>query len=128
VHGAYLDAATNLGRKRVPVRYTSATGKALAARIRDHGVEPLIALMRWWAESPHERARFLRDNGHGLDTLTRASKCEAYLRLIAEGATAAPSARASSAEPGGLFERLQRIAAQGRPHPVIVGGDDDGYS
>ena len=89
-HAAYLEALEQLGRRRVPVKPSGAIGRALMARISDHGVEQIVALIRWWATSPHDRARFLREGGHGLETLTRAAKCEAYLRMIAEGGTTPP--------------------------------------
>lgn len=57
-------------------------GLSLKARITDHGVDDIIRLLRWYATSDHERARFLRSGGHWLKTLLRSSNCEEYLGML----------------------------------------------
>lgn len=64
------------GAKLTPER---GLGKAMAGRIKDHGVEPVLRVLAWAATSEHDRAVFLRDRGLDLNTLMRPANFETYL-------------------------------------------------
>ena len=56
----------------------------IRARIKEHGEQPLIHAWRWFWESSHQRAVWLRDNGCSIDTFLAASKCRQYVAFAAE--------------------------------------------
>ena len=61
------------------LKLTKARRSVLKARLEEHTEEELLRVVEWRESSPHHRAQFLRDGGHGIDTLLRASKFEGYL-------------------------------------------------
>ena len=61
------------------LKLTKARRSALKARLDEHTEEELLRVVEWRESSPHSRAVFLREGGHGVDTLLRASKFEGYL-------------------------------------------------
>jgi len=63
---------------------TKARAQILKARITEHSGEDVIAVVKWWLESTHPRAGYLRENGHGIDTLLRASNFAKYLEFSQE--------------------------------------------
>lgn len=69
------------GKRGTPYQRTSPTGKALQARIDEHGAEAVAEVIRWYWRSHSDRALFLRDGGYTLTTLMRPDNCVAYLEL-----------------------------------------------
>lgn len=61
-------------------------GWGVADRVAEHGVEAVVRVIRWVAESPHSRAAFLRDGGYTGETLFRPNKFGEYLSLSASPA------------------------------------------
>lgn len=58
---------------------TRGIGQKLAARLREHGRDQVALVLRWYAQSPDDRARFLRDGRYELGTLMRPEKFDGYL-------------------------------------------------
>lgn len=54
-------------------------GQKLSARLREHGQDAVLLVLRWYARSPDDRAKFLRDKRFTLDTLVRPEKFDGYL-------------------------------------------------
>jgi len=81
---AQLFADLNPGR-RAPKR-TSGPGRALNARIVEHGIEKVVDVLTWAAKSDHDRARFLRKQKIGLKTLVHIDKFLIYLAFCTEAA------------------------------------------
>lgn len=69
-------------------KLTASRQQAMAARIREHGVEDVATVVAWWLTSEHQRAVYLRANGYTWGTVLRPENFASYLDL----ATAAPSA------------------------------------
>lgn len=70
---------------------SKALGKALRQRLDEQGLEAVLLVFRWYAGSSNSRASFLREGGHELSTLTRASKFEEYLGFArAEASSTSP--------------------------------------
>tara|TARA_R110000751_G_scaffold291906_1_gene399116 strand:- start:114 stop:578 length:465 start_codon:yes stop_codon:yes gene_type:complete len=63
---------------------TKARAQILKARITEHSGEDVIAVVKWWLRSTHQRAGYLRENGHGIDTLLRAANFPKYLEFSQE--------------------------------------------
>ena len=62
------------------LKRSKGSGKNIAARIKDHGIDAVIDVLTWALTSDHRRARWLRENGHcQITTLCSASKFEGYL-------------------------------------------------
>lgn len=61
------------------LKLNKARRAVLKARLEEHTEEEILRVIEWRENSPHSRAVFLREGGHGVDTLLRASKFEAYL-------------------------------------------------
>tara|TARA_R110002020_G_scaffold150501_4_gene327311 strand:+ start:1159 stop:1710 length:552 start_codon:yes stop_codon:yes gene_type:complete len=51
----------------------------LMARIEEHGADEVVHCWRWMHEADDPRARYLRENGYGIDTFMRASKLRDYM-------------------------------------------------
>ena len=66
---------------------TKARAQIIKARITEHSGEDVIAVVKWWLRSTHQRADYLRENGHGIDTLLRASNFPKYLEFSQEKPT-----------------------------------------
>lgn len=64
-----------------PLKLSKAREKIIKARMNEHSVQELLQVVGWWHESKHPRAQYLRENGHGIDTILRASKFESYLEM-----------------------------------------------
>ena len=64
-----------------PLKLSKVRKKTLKARLSEHSPQELLQVVGWWHESKHSRAEYLRENGHGIDTLFRASKFESYLEM-----------------------------------------------
>ena len=60
-------------------RITKDVDPGLTARLKEHSVAEVLAVIRWAHESKHPRAVALREGGHLGETLFRASKFPAYL-------------------------------------------------
>lgn len=63
---------------------TKARAQILKARITEHSAEDVLEVVKWWLRSTHKRAGYLRENGHGIDTLLRASNFPKYLEFSQE--------------------------------------------
>lgn len=72
-----LTGARTYGPKR-PSR-KDGTGRALNARIKDHGLAAVLTVFDWWAHSDHQRARFLRAQKIPLKTILKPDKFQTYL-------------------------------------------------
>ena len=66
------------------LQLTKARRKVLKARIMDSSAEEVGAVVTWWLTSTHKRARYLREEGYGIDTILRASKFAQYLEYSSE--------------------------------------------
>ena len=69
----------------------SAEGRALHARLQEHGPEAVAQVMRWYWLSDHKRATFLRESGE-LMTPMRPSHFGGYLDWAREMPPEAPPA------------------------------------
>ena len=58
--------------------------------IMEHSATDVQAVIKWWLVSRHPRADYLRENGHGIDTLLRASNFAKYLEMAQEPKQGAP--------------------------------------
>jgi len=76
---------------------TRQRGQTLKARIMEHSEDEVLAVVRWWLKSSHPRAGYLRENGHGIDTLLRASNFAKYLEFSREPARAVVTPQAKQA-------------------------------
>jgi hypothetical protein len=74
-------------------------GKDVRARVDQHGLPAVEAVFRWFAESKHERAGFLRRSGNGLKTLVWNSNFEEYLGYVDAEAEAGLPAQPSAPRP-----------------------------
>jgi hypothetical protein len=90
-------------RPRAPKR-SSAIGQALAARIDEHGFDDVASVLRWFATSDSQRARFLRDGGYGLSTLLRPTKFTDYADMANRPEPAAPGEWRGQAAAPVLFD------------------------
>ena len=63
---------------------TKARAQIIKARIAEHSAEDVLEVVKWWLRSTHQRADYLRENGHGIDTLLRASNFPKYLEFSQE--------------------------------------------
>ena len=50
-------------------------------RIREHELDAVLLVVRWWQESNHSRAVFLREKGCTWSTICRVSNFEDYLEF-----------------------------------------------
>ena len=91
---------------------TKARGQTLKARIMEHSEEEVLAVVRWWLKSQHPRAGYLRENGHGIDTLLRASNFAKYLEFSREPDRAVVTPQAKQA-----WARTQKPSNPGRLPP-----------
>ena len=66
------------------VRDVPPKGWGVADRVKDHGVEAVVAVVEWAHTSGHKRAVFLRENGFTGETLFRASKFAEYVGLAGQ--------------------------------------------
>lgn len=64
-----------------PLKLTKARAASLKARIVEHSADEVLAVVDWWLQAQHPRARYLVENGHGIDTLLRASNFPKYLEF-----------------------------------------------
>ena len=87
---------------------TSAVGKAISARIREHGADAVMQVITWAHESSHDRARFLRDRGLSIATLMRPENCQTYLDYSREGSAGTPRVESSTDRD----ERRQQVIRQ----------------
>jgi len=60
---------------------TDARQRTLKARLKEHTAQDVVAVVKWWLQSSHQRAQYLRDNGYGIDTVLRPSNFTTYLEL-----------------------------------------------
>ena len=63
------------------LQLTKSRRTQLKARLKEVTADDLVIALRWMLTSTHSRARFCQDNGYGVDTLLRASKCGEYVEL-----------------------------------------------
>lgn len=91
---------------------TKARGQTLKARIMEHSEEEVLAVVRWWLKSQHPRAGYLREQGHGIDTLLRASNFPKYLEFSREPARAVVTPQAKQA-----WARTQKPSNPGKLPP-----------
>ena len=79
-----FDAVVDLWKQYKPKgprpRRSKGVGKAVAARIDEHGADNVRKVMTWAMTSQHDRAVWLREK-HGLMTLMRPANFETYLEL-----------------------------------------------
>jgi len=75
------------------LKLTKARSQQLKARIMEHSATDVQAVIKWWLVSRHPRADYLRENGHGIDTLLRASNFAKYLEMAQEPKQGAPAQR-----------------------------------
>jgi hypothetical protein len=61
---------------------TKAIAGPLRSRLEEHGEAAVARVLRWYGSGTDSRAAFLRDGGHGLDTLLRPANFEKYLALV----------------------------------------------
>jgi hypothetical protein len=66
---------------------TKARAQIIKARIAEHSADDVLEVVKWWLRSTHQRADYLRENGHGIDTLLRASNFPKYLEFSQEKPT-----------------------------------------
>jgi hypothetical protein len=66
------------------VRDVPPKGWGVADRVKDHGVEAVVAVVEWAHTSAHKRAVFLREGGYTGETLFRASKFPEYVSLAGQ--------------------------------------------
>jgi len=71
----------------------------IEARAKDHGPDAVRLLIRWWAESPDSRARFLRDNRVEAKTLFGPEKFSEYMAAWVRPWAASTSATPPLASP-----------------------------
>lgn len=76
------------------LKLTKPRRAALKARLEEYGTAEVLRVVEWRESSPHKRAQFLRDGGHGIDTLLRASNFTQYLECSYEDQT--PVTRSSN--------------------------------
>ena len=91
---------------------TKARGQTLKARIMEHSEEEVLGVVRWWLKSQHPRAGYLREKGHGIDTLLRASNFPKYLEFSREPARAVVTPQAKQA-----WARTQKPSNPGKLPP-----------
>lgn len=85
VHGYYLDGVCRaLGKKKVKLQKSKGLGAVLARLVKKHGEEDSIKLLRWWATSSHDRAKYLREKDLKLPTIL--SHSDEYLSFANDGA------------------------------------------
>ena len=79
-----FDAVVDLWKQYKPKgprpKRSKGVGKAVAARIDEHGADNVRKVMTWAMTSQHDRAVWLREK-HGLMTLMRPANFETYLEL-----------------------------------------------
>jgi hypothetical protein len=71
----------DLDSRSKPLKLTDARQRTLKARLKEHTAQDVIAVVKWWLQSSHQRAQYLRDNGYGIDTVLRPSNFTTYLEL-----------------------------------------------
>lgn len=77
----WTDLAKEDGKRGTPYQRNAPTGKAMNARIRQHGADAVRQVLRWYWRSRHDRAVYLRENDHVLTTLMRPDNFVTYLRM-----------------------------------------------
>ena len=88
-----------------PLKLSKSRAKTLRARLEEHSAQELLQVIGWWQEAKHPRAQYLRENGHGIDTLLRASKFESYLEM-SQGAAPKPAAKTKANWGGDFYHEL----------------------
>ena len=71
----------DLDSRSKPLKLTDARQRTLKARLKEHTAQDVVAVVKWWLQSSHQRAQYLRDNGYGIDTVLRPSNFTTYLEL-----------------------------------------------
>jgi hypothetical protein len=103
--GQLADFYAQLPGCRRPRSRNVGNGKLLARLLDHHGPDDARTVLRWWAfdNAPESRARYLREHGHRLDTLTRAERIDAYAEMAlawkAAGSRGDPDAQPARAAP-----------------------------
>lgn len=77
----WTELAQEAGKRGTPYQRRAPTGKAMHARIVEHGAEAVRQVLRWYWRSQHPRAVFLRGGEYALTTLVRADNFVVYLGM-----------------------------------------------
>ena len=67
-----------------PLKLTKSRAAAIKARLLEYSEQDLLAVVDWWLKAQHPRAQYLIENGHGIDTLMRASNFPKYLEFCGQ--------------------------------------------
>ncbi len=79
--------------------------KVLKARLVEHCEQDVLSVVDWWLNSTHKRAVYLRQEGHGIDTLLRPSNFPQYLDFSKEAKS--PTRRKPKPDPKAPPKRPQ---------------------
>tara|TARA_R110000824_G_scaffold197027_3_gene380330 strand:+ start:8878 stop:9708 length:831 start_codon:yes stop_codon:yes gene_type:complete len=113
---------SDLDSEAVPIKLTSTRKRTLKARLKENPPSDILAVFKWWLQSPHKRAKYLRDNDYGVSTVLKADNFESYLELsrqpskpkrarLSRNGTLLSSAASSTKDPHKAWsERHQRAA------------------
>lgn len=83
-------------------------GLSLSQRIAQQGAPAVLAVLRWYRDSEHERAVFLREKGMGLDTLVSSKNFDKYLAFSQLAPGEKPAERKPSAGASVVAKLLKR--------------------
>jgi hypothetical protein len=67
-----------------PLTLTNQRRRVLKGRLSEHSEQEVLSVVDWWLNATHPRARYLRQEGHGIDTVLRPSNFGQYLDFSRE--------------------------------------------